>query len=70
MRSITLHTAYRICIHQRVINPNKPCSTCPITHLCNLFYFHPYYWAKSDIDAINNDSKSYYDMIKGSNATK
>ena len=70
MRSITLHTAYRICTHQRVINPNNPCSTCPIMHLCNLFYLSPINWTESDIQAIETDSKAYYDMINGSNATK
>ena len=73
MRSITLHTVRRICIQQDIqalINHNDPCSNCPISKICDLFYCLPINWTESDIQAIETDSKAYYDMINGSNATK
>lgn len=74
MRSITLHTVRRICIQQDIqalINHNDPCSNCPISRICTMFYVSPINWTESDIQAIENDSKAYYDMIKGGcNATK
>ena len=67
MRSITLHTARRICIQQSVesaINNTNLCKDCVICNVCMyLFDTPPKDWDES---IINNDSQNYYDMIKGS----
>lgn len=73
MRSITLHTVRRICIQQDIqaqINHNDPCSNCPILQICWMFKREPINWSDNDIKDININSKAYYDMIKGYNATK
>ena len=64
MRSITLLTAHNICVHQdnlASINHSFPCSDCPITYICTLFNWTPINWTETDIQAIENDSKKYYD---------
>lgn len=73
MRSITLLTVRHICIQQDIqaqINHNDPCSNCPISSICSMFYRSPINWTEYDIQGIDADSKAYYDMINGSNATK
>ena len=73
MRSITLHTVRRICIQQDIqahINHNDPCENCPVIHICTMFYRSPINWSETDLDYIDIDSKAFYDMINGSNATK
>lgn len=68
MRSITLHTCRGICISQHAKHGSEyesPCIDCPIAGICMLFVNTPINWSSYSLNAIDEDSKAYYKLLKG-----